>query len=171
MLDRELSVLEAIARHGDEASLAEIQAELPSTSDRQLRSRLSLLSQQGLVIRQRLVGCYSLTHQGKEHLLNELAVSQPDSPILQRERQRKQVILQVEIESLEDGRYLASCAQIAGCHAEGDTVGEALENLEDVAVLLLRLEHQRGLPKPRDLKEFKPSKLPLQAQLVVPLPK
>jgi hypothetical protein len=37
--------------------------------------------------------------------------------------------LSIEIELLEEGVYLASCPAIQGCHAEGRTIGEALDNL------------------------------------------
>jgi predicted RNase H-like HicB family nuclease len=53
--------------------------------------------------------------------------------------------------------------------AEGNTVAEAIENLEDGAVVLLGLHKRHGLPLPEGLEEFKHSKV-LEAQLVIPLP-
>lgn len=47
--------------------------------------------------------------------------------------------LPVEIETLTEGGYLASCADIMGCHAEGKTVGQALDNLYDVARVICEL--------------------------------
>lgn len=53
--------------------------------------------------------------------------------------------LPVEIEALSEGGFLAICSAIQGCHAEGATIAEALENLEDVARQLLELRRQDGL--------------------------
>lgn len=41
----------------------------------------------------------------------------------------KKYLLKVEVEPLEEGGYLAICPDIQGCHAEGETVAEALEIL------------------------------------------
>jgi predicted RNase H-like HicB family nuclease len=81
----------------------------------------------------------------------------------------KKILLAVEIEPLEDGRYLAVCDSIQGCHAEGDTVSEALDNLEDVARTLLELRREDGLPMPPDLQELR-SDSTIRAQVVVPAP-
>ena len=81
----------------------------------------------------------------------------------------KRYIIPVEIEELEEGGYLAVCEVIQGCHAEGDTVPEALENLEDVARVLLELRLEDGLDLPDGLTEAPPGEVELRAQLVVPL--
>ncbi|MGB6894923.1 MAG: type II toxin-antitoxin system HicB family antitoxin, partial [Dehalococcoidia bacterium] len=65
----------------------------------------------------------------------------------------KNYLLPVEVQELENGRYLAICEVIQGCHAEGDTVAEALENLEDVARILLELRKEDGLALPEGLQE------------------
>jgi predicted RNase H-like HicB family nuclease len=54
--------------------------------------------------------------------------------------------LPVEIELLEEGGYLASCPAIQGCHAEGRTIGEALDNLQSVAHVIYELCREKGLP-------------------------
>lgn len=41
--------------------------------------------------------------------------------------------LRVEIEPLQVVGYLALCPAIPGCHAEGASVGAALDHLRDVA--------------------------------------
>ncbi|MBI2909352.1 MAG: type II toxin-antitoxin system HicB family antitoxin [Chloroflexi bacterium] len=56
--------------------------------------------------------------------------------------------LHVEIEPLEEGGFLAVCPDLPGCHAQGHTLAEALENLEDVARNLLELRLEDGLPIP-----------------------
>ena len=61
--------------------------------------------------------------------------------------------LPIEVEPLETGRYLAVCPAIQGCHAEGDTIAEAIENLEDVARQLLELRLEDGMPVPSELVE------------------
>jgi len=60
-------------------------------------------------------------------------------------------ILPVEIQPLEEGGYLAICSIIQGCHAEGQTITEALDNLEDIARILLELRVEDGLPLPEGL--------------------
>ncbi|NJN95260.1 MAG: type II toxin-antitoxin system HicB family antitoxin [Anaerolineales bacterium] len=57
----------------------------------------------------------------------------------------KALELPVEIESLAEGGYLLSCADIIGCHAEGKTVGQALDNLYDVAGVLYELCQEKKL--------------------------
>jgi predicted RNase H-like HicB family nuclease len=60
----------------------------------------------------------------------------------------KQYVLDVEIERLEDGRYIADCPDFEGCHAEGSTPAEALENLEEVARMIVDLCREKGLRLP-----------------------
>jgi predicted RNase H-like HicB family nuclease len=80
-----------------------------------------------------------------------------------------QVVIPVRVEELEEGGFLAICDAIQGCHAEGDSVSEALENLEDVARIILEAQKEDGMPLPSELKEFTPGTV-IQAQLVVPVP-
>jgi len=65
----------------------------------------------------------------------------------------KRYVLDVEIERLDDGRYIADCPDFEGCHAEGETPSDALENLEEVARMILDLCRQKGLPLPPELDE------------------
>jgi predicted RNase H-like HicB family nuclease len=51
----------------------------------------------------------------------------------------------VEIEPLESGGYLALCPAIPGCHAEGESVGEALDHLRDVARVIYDLSREKHL--------------------------
>ena len=76
------------------------------------------------------------------------------------------LVIPVEIEALEEGGYLAVCDAIQGCHAEGDSVAEALENLEDVARVLLELRREDGLPPPEGLDPLEPGTI-IKAQVVV----
>jgi predicted RNase H-like HicB family nuclease len=78
----------------------------------------------------------------------------------------KTYLLKVEVEPLEDGRYLAACPDLEGCHAEGDTIAEALENVEDVARVIIELCIEKGLPLPPELRGAQ--KLPVvKAEVVV----
>ncbi|MBC7249222.1 MAG: type II toxin-antitoxin system HicB family antitoxin [Anaerolineae bacterium] len=54
--------------------------------------------------------------------------------------------LAVQIEKLEEGLYLASCPTIQGCHAEGHTIGQALDNLRSVIQVIYELCQEQGLP-------------------------
>ena len=63
----------------------------------------------------------------------------------------KKYLLRVEVEPLEEGGYLASCPDLQGCHAEGDTIAQALENVEDVARVIIELCMEKGLPLPPEL--------------------
>jgi predicted RNase H-like HicB family nuclease len=51
----------------------------------------------------------------------------------------------VEIESLVEGGYLAVCPDIPGCHAEGKTIGQVLDNLREVAQAIYDLCQEKGL--------------------------
>jgi predicted RNase H-like HicB family nuclease len=63
----------------------------------------------------------------------------------------KKYLLKVEVEPLEEGGYLATCPDLQGCHAEGDTIAEALDNIEDVARIIIELCLEEGLPLPPEL--------------------
>jgi len=78
----------------------------------------------------------------------------------------RSVVIPVDIEPLEEGGYLAVCEAIQGCHAEGDTVDEALENLKDVARMLLELRKEDGLPPPPGLETLEHGTT-IHAQVVV----
>lgn len=78
----------------------------------------------------------------------------------------KKLLIPVEVEPLDEGGYLATCQVIQGCHAEGETVAEALENLEDAARNLLELRREDGLPLPEGLERLEPGTV-IKAQLVV----
>jgi predicted RNase H-like HicB family nuclease len=64
------------------------------------------------------------------------------------------VVLKVVIYPKEDGPgYLAVCPTLQGCHAEGETVGVALDNLQDVAANMLDLFKEDGQPLPEPFIE------------------
>jgi predicted RNase H-like HicB family nuclease len=59
----------------------------------------------------------------------------------------KNLRLQVVVEVDEDGKYVAECPALQGCHTQGDTFEEALENIQDVVQMCLEEieEEQRQL--------------------------
>ena len=77
--------------------------------------------------------------------------------------------LPVEIEFLEEELYLASCPAIQGCHAEGRTIGEALDNLQSVAQVIYNLCREKGLPFITDLVESQPEAIVWQIELPLEL--
>lgn len=77
-------------------------------------------------------------------------------------------ILPVEVRPLEDGTgYLATCDSIQGCHAEGGSVAEAVDNLEDVARALVELRLEDGLGIPDGLQQVAEGGPRLKAEIVV----
>lgn len=57
----------------------------------------------------------------------------------------------VVIEPLEEGGFYAECPILPGCHVEGDTYLEALENLEDVVRIHIEGRLEFGDPLPPEL--------------------
>lgn len=41
-------------------------------------------------------------------------------------------IYPIVVEPCEEGGFFASCPNIQGCHAEGETYGEAIDNIREV---------------------------------------
>ncbi len=52
---------------------------------------------------------------------------------------------------LEDGGYNVSCPALPGCHSQGDTQQEAIENIREAIVGCLEVLNERA--KPRDTSE------------------
>jgi len=50
----------------------------------------------------------------------------------------------VVVERDEDGVYIASCPAMQGCHSQGDTHEEAVENLKDAIRLHIEARQQLG---------------------------
>jgi predicted RNase H-like HicB family nuclease len=46
-------------------------------------------------------------------------------------------LLQVVLEVDEDGKYVAWCPSLQGCHTQGDTFEEAMEHIRDVIISCL----------------------------------
>ncbi len=78
----------------------------------------------------------------------------------------KKYLLRVEVEPLDEGGFLATCPDLQGCHAEGDTIAEALENVEDVARVIIELCLEKRLPLPPELETGKEPPV-IRAELMV----
>jgi predicted RNase H-like HicB family nuclease len=62
--------------------------------------------------------------------------------------------LDVTVEPLEDGRFLALATNLNGCMAEGDTIAEALEYLEDGARGIIEYRLKHGWPLPPEFSDY-----------------
>jgi predicted RNase H-like HicB family nuclease len=60
----------------------------------------------------------------------------------------------VIVEPLDEGGFYAECPVLPGCHVEGETYFEALENLEDAIRLHIEGRLQFGDPLPPELAAF-----------------
>jgi predicted RNase H-like HicB family nuclease len=71
----------------------------------------------------------------------------------------------VEIENLAEGGYLAVCPDIAGCHAEGKTIGQAIDNLQEVARVIYELCQKQGLVFVDNHPQAKPKNITWQLKI------
>ena len=57
----------------------------------------------------------------------------------------KKYKVRVIIETCEEGGYFAACPSLQGCHAEGETYLEALENNQDIIRIHLESRAELGM--------------------------
>jgi len=81
----------------------------------------------------------------------------------------KRYVVAVEVEPLDEGGYLAVCTSIPGCHAEGVSVAEAIQNVQGVAQAMLEFRLEKGLGLPDGLQEAQAGPTEVRAQVVVPV--
>jgi len=60
----------------------------------------------------------------------------------------KKYKVRVIIEPCEEGGYFATCPALQGCHAEGETYLEALENIQDIIRIQLESRAELGTLTP-----------------------
>ena len=56
----------------------------------------------------------------------------------------KYKIFPISIEPMEEGGYFASTEILQGAHAEGDTIGEAIDNIQDVIEKHIEIKKKYG---------------------------
>lgn len=78
----------------------------------------------------------------------------------------KKYLLKVEVEPLAEGGYFAICPDLQGCYAQGDTIADAIENVEDVARIIIELCLEKGLSLPPELKDPETPTI-IKAEMVV----
>lgn len=71
----------------------------------------------------------------------------------------------VVVEPQAEGGYIADCPSLQGCHAEGDTLGEAIDNIK--SVIDLHIEARRKFNDPLPAVRMPRS---LEMQLTIPIP-
>ena len=54
----------------------------------------------------------------------------------------------ITLEQHKEGGYFASCPVFQGCHAEGKSIGEAIDNIRDVIHLHIEARKKFGEPTP-----------------------
>lgn len=52
----------------------------------------------------------------------------------------------ITIDRVEDGAWVTSCPSIPGCHSQGYTRQEALDNISEAIALCLEVRAERGMP-------------------------
>jgi len=57
---------------------------------------------------------------------------------------RKVCLYPITIEECEEGGFLAKCASLQGCYAEGKTIKEAVGNLKDIIKIVLEYREKRA---------------------------
>lgn len=77
----------------------------------------------------------------------------------------KLTLYQIVVEPCEEGGYFASCPLLQGCHAEGKSFGEAIDNLKDVIKAHLEVRRAKGENIP-----FVEIKSPEKINFQIPVP-
>jgi predicted RNase H-like HicB family nuclease len=74
------------------------------------------------------------------------------------------LLLPLNIEQLEDGRYLGRSPKLPGLNVQGDSIAEVVRLAPKVAQSLLAAMRAKGVRLPRGLT---PAKSPLRVQVLV----
>ena len=62
--------------------------------------------------------------------------------------------LTIVLEPEGDGGYSVHCPALPGCSSQGETVEEALSNIREAILGVLKVRHQEGLPLPEETPEI-----------------
>jgi antitoxin HicB len=63
-------------------------------------------------------------------------------------------VLTVILEPEEDGGYSVHCPALPGCSSQGDTLEEALENIQEAIRGVLKVGRKHGMPTPKETPEI-----------------
>jgi predicted RNase H-like HicB family nuclease len=77
----------------------------------------------------------------------------------------REVLLQLHIEALDEGGYLATSTELPGLLAQGRTIAETVEIARDVARKIIDSFREHGDPLPPALS----SAVPAPADMVIPV--
>lgn len=55
-------------------------------------------------------------------------------------------IYPIVVEPCEEGGFFASCPSLQGCHADGETYGEAIDNIREVIAMHVSARRKSKLP-------------------------
>jgi predicted RNase H-like HicB family nuclease len=50
----------------------------------------------------------------------------------------------IQVDACDEGGFFAECSTLQGCHAEGETYGEVIDNIQDVIKAHLELREKHG---------------------------
>jgi predicted RNase H-like HicB family nuclease len=62
--------------------------------------------------------------------------------------------LTVILEPEEEGGYSIHCPALPGCSSQGDTLEEALANIQEAISGILKVHQEEGIPIPRETPEI-----------------
>ena len=60
----------------------------------------------------------------------------------------------VILEPEEDGGYSVHCPALPGCSSQGDTLAEALSNIQEAILGVLKVRQQEGMSPPKETPEI-----------------
>lgn len=60
----------------------------------------------------------------------------------------------VVLEPEEDGGYAVNCPALPGCCSQGNNLQEALVNIKEAILSVLRVRHEEGMPVPKETPEI-----------------
>ncbi|MBU1261489.1 type II toxin-antitoxin system HicB family antitoxin [bacterium] len=61
----------------------------------------------------------------------------------------KTMLFPIVVECMEEGGYYAECSILQGCHVEGETYSEAIENIQDAIKIFLDSYQELGKKIPQ----------------------
>lgn len=66
------------------------------------------------------------------------------------------------VEQDEDNIYIVSCPAFKGCHSQGKTIEEALDNIREVIEMCMEEENEGNVPESNSFIGFREVEVPLK---------